>query len=58
MTRSAASFIMVPRSEPFCKNLVMKPKKKRAGMVAKPNVAITKAPDKGSAVLAAKMAKE
>ena len=36
----------------------MKPKKKSAGMVAKPKVAMTKAPARGSAVLAAKIAKE
>ena len=58
MTSMAASFIMVPRRDPFCKNLVILPKKKSAGMVASPNVAITIAPHKGSAVLAAKIAKE
>jgi len=52
-TINAANFIIVFLNEPCCKNLVTVAKKNIAGMVAKPNIAITKAPQSILAVFAA-----
>lgn len=53
-----AKVIIVLRKDPFCIMPAKKPRLKRAGMVLRPKISITIAPQKGLNVLAAVTAKK